>query len=121
MATKSTRKPARKKASNRSPFASIIFTLAALVFIVGSLVNLRYILTGDENIFVLFDIKKENERIKISNERLTKENKAVREFVNNLRNDSDVIEEEIRRKLNYVKKGEVFYIEDQDTEYEADK
>ena len=110
-----------KRANNKSnrkssPVASIIFTLAALLFIVGSVVNLRYILTGNENIIVLLDIKKENERLKETNARQLRDNNELREFIDNLRKDSQIIEEQIRLKLNYVKKGEVLYIEEQDSE-----
>lgn len=113
MVAKTTKKRTRKASTKASPFATILFTLAALVFIAGSAVNLRYILTGDENIFFILDVKKEVERLKASNELLAKENQELRVFIDGLRKDSQVIEEEIRLKLNYVKEGEILYIEDQ--------
>lgn len=112
MVAKTTKKTSSK--TKASPFASIIFTLAALVFIAGSAVNLRYILTGDENIFFILDVKKENERLKVSNELIAKQNQDLRVFIDGLRKDSQVIEEEIRLKLNYVKEGEILYIEEQE-------
>lgn len=114
MAGRVAKKSNTKRVGKTSPFASIIFTLAALVFIVGSVINLRYILSGDENIFILLDIKKENERLQVANARIVKENQELRNFIDNLRKDAQVIEEEIRLKLNYVKEGEILYIEDQE-------
>lgn len=88
----------------------ILFSILGAIFLVISIFNLKYILSGDENIFLLNDIKQEIKRTQSKIFKIKTANQEKKEYVENLRNDPEIIEEEARRSLNLVKDNEILFI-----------
>lgn len=112
MATAKPTKKYRKRQNNR--LASILWAVAGIVFVVVSLLNLRYIFFGEDNIIVLYQLKQENQRMSRVITELRQENIELRKYIHGLKNDPQIIEEEIRSKLNLIKEGEILYLDDGD-------
>ena len=100
------RKPDKKLNSK-----AILWTVLGIFFAVLSIINIRYFFVGEDNVFTLYQLKQENERmVRVINE-LEAENTELRQFIDGLRNDPQIIEEETRRRLNLVKEREILYLD----------
>ena len=104
------KKAAKARSKGVSRKGGIVFTIAGLIFLAITVVNIKYIFSGEENIFLLGNIKKEITRTQSKVDDLTEENKAKKEYIDNLRNDPQIIEEEARRSLNLVKDDETLFV-----------
>ena len=89
--------------------------LIMLVFIAITGASLYYALYGEENLALLLNLKQENAQLRTNIANLDKDNNKQRAYIQELRDNPAIIEEEARTRLSLVKKGEVLFIFPQNT------
>lgn len=86
-----------------------------LVFLAITCASLYYALYGEENLALLLNLKQENAQLRTNIANLDKDNNKQRAYIQELRDNPAIIEEEARTRLSLVKKGEVLFIFPQNT------
>ncbi len=84
--------------------------LASLIFFAVIVYNLYGIFRGDENLLLLLKLQKESENLQTTISQLEQNNKELKNYIQELRNNPDLIEEEVRSRLNLIKENEELFV-----------
>ena len=81
------------------------------IYLVGALIVLLSVVTivGERGALHLWRLRGEKSRLDEQNYRLQKQNEALRQRIQRVRNDDDYLEKLAREELNMVRPGEVVY------------
>lgn len=81
------------------------------IYLISSLIALLLLVTivGERGALHLWRLRGEKSRLDEQNYLLQKENEALRQRVNRIRNDDDYLEKVAREELNLARPGEVVY------------
>ncbi len=81
---------------------SVAIITLALVMVLVFLVFFSH-----RGIFQIYHLRQERNRLDLENQRLGEENTKLARTIDRLRNDPDMIQDLIRKELNFVKKNEI--------------
>ncbi len=82
--------------------------LAGVALAIGLLV-VALVCFSHRGLFQIYHFRHERVRLDQENARLTEENARLTRTIDRLRNDPEMIQEFIRRELNFVKKNEIIF------------
>ncbi len=85
------------------------FNTRSVVMITLALVLVLFLLVffSHRGIFQIYRLKQESTRLDEENQKLAEENARLARTIDRLRNDPEMIQDLIRRELNFVKKNEI--------------
>jgi cell division protein FtsB len=81
---------------------SVAIVTLALIFVLVFLV-----LFSHRGLFKIYHLRQEKDRLETENRRLSEENVRLAKTIDRLHNDPQMIQDLIRRELNFVKKNEI--------------
>ncbi len=81
---------------------SVAIATLGLVFVLIFLVFFSH-----RGLFKIYHLRQEKDRLEAENRRLTEENVRLARTIDRLHNDPEMIQDLIRRELNFVKKNEI--------------
>jgi cell division protein FtsB len=81
---------------------SVAIATLGLVFILVFLVFFSH-----RGLFKIYHLRQERNRLELENRRLAEENNRLAKTIDRLHNDPQMIQDLIRRELNFVKKNEI--------------
>lgn len=80
--------------------------LAALTVIFG-LALVFFIFFSNQGVFQIYHLKQERQRLELQNAKLAQENERLVRTIDRLHHDPEMIQDLIRRELNFVRKNEI--------------
>jgi len=81
--------------------------LVAMVTMVLGLVLVFFVFFSNRGLYQVYRLKQEKARLDAENQRLAEENARLARTVDRLHSDPEMIQDLIRRELNFVKKNEI--------------
>jgi len=96
--------PATPKRKTRARLSTRLVTLIALAF---GLVLAMLLLFSHRELYQIYRLRQEKSRLDTENHQLSEENLRLARTIDRLHHDSEMIQDLIRRELNYVKKSEI--------------
>ena len=81
--------------------------IAAAVTVILGLVLVLLVFFGHRGFYQMYLLRQEKTRLELENLRLSEENTRLGRTVDRLQNDPEMIQDLIRRELNFVKKNEL--------------
>ena len=80
---------------------------AAVITLALVMVLVFLVFFSHRGIFQIYRLRQEKTRLDVENQRLAEENAKLARTVDRLHNDPDMIQDLIRKELNFVKKNEI--------------
>lgn len=81
--------------------------LVAVVIAIVSLVLVSFVFFSHRGLYQTYRLRQEKARLDAENQRLAEENTRLARIVDRLHHDKGMIQDLIRRELNFVKKNEI--------------
>lgn len=96
--------PAKPKKEAKARWSTKLVTLIALTF---GLVLAVLLVFSHRELYQIYHLRQEKTQLDAENHRLSEENLRLARTIDRLHNDPEMIQDLIRRELNFVKKDEI--------------